>query len=53
MLKLLSRMLALVVTTVVAGAVFVTLVALWSWWAPTGSVASDAPSPAVRTPPPR
>ena len=52
MLKLLSRMLALVVATVVAAAVFVTLVALWSWWA-TESVSSDAPSPAVRTPLPR
>ena len=50
MLKLISRVLALAVVAVVAGAVFVTAMAIWSWWAPAGPVSSDVTSPAAPTP---
>ena len=43
MLKLINRVLGLAVAVVVAGALFVTAVAVWSWWAPTESGASDVP----------
>ena len=36
MLKLISRVLALAVAAIVAGAVFVTAMTIWSWWAPAG-----------------
>ena len=45
MLTLISRVLVLAVAAIVAGAVFVTAVAIWSWWAPAGPVASDVQSP--------
>ena len=50
MLKLFGRVLALAVAAIVAGAVFVTAMALWSWWAPTEPVASGAASPAAPVP---
>ena len=50
MLKLINRVLAFAIAAVVAGALFVTAMALWSWWAPTGPVSSDIPSPAAPTP---
>ncbi len=50
MQKLISRVLALAIAAVVAGALFVTAMAIWSWWAPTGPVSSDVPSPAAPTP---
>ena len=57
MLKLISRVLALAVAAIVAGAVFVTAMAVWSWWAPAGPVSSDvspaAPAPPDSTPFPR
>ena len=53
MTKLISRVLALAVAAIVAGAVFVTAAAIWSWWAPAGPVASDVQSPAVPAPPDR
>ena len=57
MLKLISRVLALAVAAIVAGAVFVTAMAVWSWWAPAGPVSSDvspaAPAPPHSTPFPR
>ncbi len=34
MLKLISRVLAIAVAALVAGALFVTGVAIWSWWDP-------------------
>ena len=43
--KLISRVLALAVAIIVAGAVFVATMAIWSWWAPAGPVSSDATSP--------
>lgn len=45
MLKLINRVLVLAVAAIVAGAVFVAVVAIWSWWAPAGSVSSDVQSP--------
>ena len=50
MLKLMSRVLALAVAAIVAGAVFVTAMAIWSWWAPTGPASSGVTSPADPTP---
>ncbi len=47
MTKLISRVLALAVAAIVAGAVFVTAMAIWSWWAPAGPDTSDLRSPAV------
>ena len=41
MLKLISRVLAFAIAAVVAGALFVTAMALWSWWAPTEPVSSE------------
>lgn len=38
MLKLVSRVLALAVACIVAGAMFVTAMAVWSWLLPPGSV---------------
>ena len=43
--KLITRLLALAVAAIVAGAVFVTAMAIWSWWSPAGSVSSDVTSP--------
>ena len=34
MLKVLSRVLAFAVAALLAGALFVTAVAMWSWWEP-------------------
>jgi hypothetical protein len=51
MAKLISRVLALAVAAIVAGAVFVTAMAIWSWWAPAGPGASDLQSPGVPAPP--
>ena len=51
MLKLISRVLALAVGAIVAGAVFVTAMAIWSWRAPAGPVSSDVTSPAAPAPP--
>ena len=53
MLKLLDRVLALAVAAIVAGAVFVTAIALWSWWAPAGPVAGEVTSPATPASPDR
>jgi hypothetical protein len=55
MLKLISRVLAFVIAAVVTGAVFVTVMALWSWWAPAGPISSDVTSPpeALGAPPDR
>ncbi len=50
MLKLLRRVSALAVAAIVAGAVFVTVMALWSWWAPAEPVSSDMTSPAAPAP---
>ncbi len=50
---LISRVLALAVAAIVAGAVFVTVVAIWSWWAPAGPVVTDLPNPVVTAPPDR
>ena len=50
MLKLISRVLALAVIAILAGAVFVTAMALWSWWAPAKPVSSDVTRPAVPAP---
>ena len=50
MLKLISRVLAMAVAAIIAGAVFVTAAAIWSWWAPVGPAASDLQSPAVPAP---
>ncbi len=50
MLKLINRVLAFAVAAVVAGALFVTAMALWSWWAPTGPVSSDVTSPDAPAP---
>ena len=44
MLKLINRVLRLAVAAIVAGAVFIAAVAIWSWWAPAGSVSSDVQS---------
>ena len=51
MLKSISRLLALAVAVIVAGAVFVTATAIWSWWVPAEPVASDVQSPAAAAPP--
>ena len=45
MLKLLGRLLALAVAAIVAGAIFVTAMAIWSWWNPAAPVSSDVTSP--------
>ncbi|HJN43164.1 MAG: hypothetical protein QGI10_07770 [Vicinamibacterales bacterium] len=45
MLKLINRVLALAIAAVVAGAVFVTVMAIWSWWAPVGPISTDVTSP--------
>ncbi len=52
MRMLISRVLALAVAAIVAGAVFVTVVAIWSWWDPAGPVVTD-PNPVVTAPPDR
>ena len=48
MLKLASRVLALTVAAIVLAAVFVAVMAVWSWWAPAEPMAGDATAP--RTP---
>ena len=53
MLKLISRVLMLAVAAIVAGAVFVAAMAIWSWWAPAGSVSSDVQTPPGSVPPDR
>ena len=55
MLKLISRLLALAVAVVVAGAMFVTAMAVWSRLRPAGPVSSDIvpPTEAGSTPPDR
>ena len=45
MLKLISRLLALAVAVIVAGAMFVTAMAIWSWWEPAGLVSSERANP--------
>ena len=45
--KLISRVLALAVAAIVAGAVFVTAMAIWSGWAPAGPGAA-VPAPTDR-----
>ena len=50
MLRLISRLLALPVIAILGGAVFVTGMALWSWWAPARPVSNDVTRPAA--PPP-
>ena len=51
MLKLIRRVLVLAVAAIVAGAVFVTAMAIWSWWAPVGPVTRDLQSPEEPAPP--
>ena len=48
--KLISRVLALAVAAIVAGAVFVTAMAIWSGWAPAGPVSRAVSGPAVPAP---
>ena len=48
--KLISRVLALAVAAIVAGAVFVTAMAIWSGWAPAGPVSRAVTGPAVPAP---
>jgi hypothetical protein len=45
MLKVISRVLALAVAALVAGALFVTFVAMWSWWEPAPSELEGAVDP--------
>ena len=45
MLNLISRVLALAVAAIVAGAVFVTAMAIWSWWEPAEPASNDLTSP--------
>ena len=53
MLRLISRLLALAVIVILAGAVFVTAMAVWSWWAPARPISSDVTRPAAPSPPDR
>ncbi|MDP6580153.1 MAG: hypothetical protein QF681_05810 [Vicinamibacterales bacterium] len=53
MVKLINRVLALAIAAVVAGAVFVTVMAIWSWWAPAGPISTDLTSPPESDAPPR
>ena len=53
MLRLISRLLALAVIAILAGAVFVTAMAVWSWWAPGRPVSTDVTRPAAPSPPDR
>jgi hypothetical protein len=59
MLRIISRVLAFGVAALVACALFVTGVAIWSWWEPAPpqvDVAPDTspgPAPVPSTPPPR
>ena len=56
MLKVISRVLALAVAALMAGALFVTVVAMWSWWEPAPSELEGAVDhvsvPAEPEPPP-
>jgi len=45
MLRIISRVLAFGVAALVAGALFVAGVAIWSWWEPATSHVGDAPGP--------
>ena len=53
MRTLISRVLALAVAAIVAGAVFVTVVAIRSWSAPAGPGVTDLPNSVVTAPPDR
>ena len=54
MLRIINRVLAFGVATLVAAALFVTGVAIWSWWEPAAPHVGDAPGPSpapvVQTP---
>jgi len=50
MLKLISRVFALAVAAIVAGALFVTAMAVWSWWEPSGLPSSDRAVPLEAAP---
>ncbi|MBD94253.1 MAG: hypothetical protein CL482_08345 [Acidobacteria bacterium] len=43
MLRIINRVLAFGVATLVAAALFVTGVAIWSWWEPAAPQVGDAP----------
>lgn len=49
MLKVISQVLALAVAAIVAGALFVTAMTVWSWWQPAGPVSGDVTSPPAAT----
>ena len=52
MLKLLGRLLAIAAAAVVAGALFVATMALWSWWAPAPGGADPPAAGSTPTAPP-
>lgn len=53
MLKLLTRMLAVVAAAIVAGALFVAAMTVWSWLEPTPDPAAPLPPGRSLGPPPQ